>query len=537
MKKIFSALLLILSVASCNSEKPIDIVIYGGTSAGVAAAIQASRMGNSVILVEPGDHLGGMTSGGLGRTDSGDKSVIGGISREFYQRLKDYYDQPGAWIHETPSDYEGYQPDQDAIWGFEPHVAEMVYEKMLEESEVRVIKGERLDLSRGVILDSSAIQAIRMESGLELKGRVFIDATYEGDLMALAGVSYTVGRESNQTYGETLNGVQKAQAIYHQFVDGVDPYVVAGDPASGLLSGVHGDDPGTDGEGDDLVQAYCFRMCLTDVKENMVPYPRPDNYDELRYELLLRNFEAGEEGMPWLPGLMPNRKTDTNNRTGFSTDNIGMNYDYPEADYETREAIIREHEDYQKGLMWTLANNTRVPEHIRSEIARWGLAGDEFTDNGNWPHQLYIREARRMIGEYVITENDCRRLIIVPDPVGMGSYTMDSHNCQRYVTEEGWVKNEGDVEVSPGGAYLISYRAITPRRGEAENLLVPVCLSASHIAYGSIRMEPVFMILGQSAAAAASLALDSGTPVQELDYALLREQLLKDGQILDLPGK
>ena len=238
MKKIFPALLLILSVASCNSEKPIDIVIYGGTSAGVAAAVQASRMGNSVILVEPGDHLGGMTSGGLGRTDSGDKSVIGGISREFYQRLKDYYDQPGAWVHETPSDYEGYQPDQDAIWGFEPHVAEMVYEKMLEEAEVRVIKGERLDLSRGVILDSSEIEAIRMESGLELKGRMFIDATYEGDLMALAGVSYTVGRESNQAYGETLNGVQKAQAIYHQFVDGVDPYVAAGDPASGLLPGV-----------------------------------------------------------------------------------------------------------------------------------------------------------------------------------------------------------------------------------------------------------------------------------------------------------
>jgi hypothetical protein len=535
MKKSVLAILAIPLLSQCSQKDRYDIVIYGGTSAGVAAAVQASRMDKSVILIEPGKHLGGLTSGGLGRTDSGDKSVIGGISREFYQRLKKHYDNPGSWKQENPSDYEGYSPGNDAVWGFEPHVAELTFERMLNEENIPVVRNERLDLKNGTVVADGKIISIRMESGLLITGRIFIDATYEGDLMAGAGVSYTVGRESNLTYGESLNGVQKAQAVYHQFKDGVDPYIVPGDPSSGLLPGVHDGDPGREGQGDHRVQAYCFRMCLTDVEENRIPYPKPEGYEERQYELLLRNFEAGEDGMPWLPGMMPNRKTDTNNRTGFSTDYIGMNYDYPEADYERRAEIIREHEVYQKGLMWTLAHNPRVPEHIRKEISRWGLAKDEFTDNGNWPHQLYIREARRMKGEYVVTENDCRRLIIVEDPVGLGSYQMDSHHCQRYVTPEGFVKNEGDVEVSPGGAYLISYRAIVPKREEIRNLLVPVCLSASHIAYGSIRMEPVFMILGQSAAAAASQALDDKTAVQDVDYRKLRQQLLKDKQILDLP--
>lgn len=540
MKKLLFFFLGILLLTSCSPTQKegnggYDIVIYGGTSAGVVAAVQASRLGKSTILIEPGRHLGGLTSGGLGRTDSGDKSVIGGISREFYQSMHDYYSTPEAWIYEKPSDYQGYDPDDDAIWGFEPGVAEMIYERMLEEENVEVLKGERLDLEQGVNVENNAIKSIKMESELLITGKIFIDATYEGDLMALSGVSYTIGRESNQTYGETLNGVQKKMAVYHQFVDGVDPYVIAGDPSSGILPGVHGDDPGSDGEGDKRIQAYCFRMCLTDIPENMIPYPKPRDYDEKRYELLLRNFDAGEDGMPWLPGLMPNRKTDTNNRTGFSTDYIGMNYDYPEADYSTREKITRDHETYQKGLMWTLANNSRVPEHIRTEIGRWGLARDEFKDNDNWPHQLYIRESRRMLGEYVVTEKDCRRQEIVPDPIGLGSYTMDSHHCQRYINEDGFVKNEGDVEVSPGGAYLISYRSITPRKDEITNLLVPVCLSASHIAYGSIRMEPVFMILGHSAATAASLAAERGTTVQDVDYKQLRTLLLRDLQVLDLP--
>jgi len=536
---IFVVSLILASIInlSCTQNSEYDIVIYGGTSAGVVAAVQAGRMGKNIVLIEPGKHIGGLTSGGLGKTDAGKKAAIGGLSREFYQRLKKYYDNPKAWKYEKQEDYKGYQKNADAIWGFEPHVAEMVYRQMLEEVRVPVITQERLDLNGGVAVSDGRIVFIRMESGRIFYGKMFIDATYEGDLMAKAGVSYTFGREPNSLYGETLNGVQKKRAIYHQLKDGVDPYVVPGDPSSGLLPGVHGDDPGKDGQGDHRIQAYCFRMCLTDVEENKVPYPKPEGYDSLRYELLLRNFEAGEDRVPWLPGMMPNRKTDTNNRTGFSTDNIGMNYDYPEADYQTREKIIQEHERYQKGLMWTLAHNPRVPEHIRKTVSRWGLAKDEFVDNGNWPHQLYIREARRMVSDYVMTEHDCKRERIANDPVGLGSYNMDSHNVQRYVTPEGFAKNEGDIQVSPGGAYLISYRSIVPKKSEVKNLLVPVCLSASHIAYGSIRMEPVFMILGQSAATAAAIAIEDAVDVQQVDYAKLRKRLLADGQILDLPEK
>ena len=520
---------------TCSTQKNYDVVIYGGTSAGVAAAIQASRMDKSVVLVEPGNHLGGLTSGGLGKTDSGNKEVIGGISREFYQRLKKYYDNPAMWKQEKQADFSEYKPEEDAIWRFEPSVAEQTYEHMIKEEKIKVVKNERLDLDNGVVMENHRIVSIQMESGKIYLGKMFIDATYEGDLMARADVSYTVGRESNEVYGETLNGVQTAMAKYHQLVDGVDPYIIPGGPKSGLLPGIQTDGPGEEGSGDKRIQAYCFRMCLTDDEENKIPIEKPAGYDSLRYELLLRNYEAGEDGMPWIHSLMPNRKTDINNRLGVSTDNIGQNYNYAEADYETRDKIIQEHEQYQKGLMWTMANHPRMPREISSIIGQWGLCKDEFTDNGNWPHQLYVREARRMVSDYVVTENDCKRKVIVEDPVGLGSYNMDSHHVQRYVTKEGWVKNEGDVEVSPGGAYLISYRSIVPKKGEAENLLVPVCLSASHIAYGSIRMEPVFMILGQSAATAAILAIDNNVAVQNVDYGKLSTQLLKDRQVLDLP--
>ncbi len=535
MKKIIILVLFSVLFLSCSGTTQYDLVIYGGTSAGIIAAVQADRLGKSAVLIEPGDHLGGLTSGGLGRTDTGNKTVIGGMSREFYQRLKQYYDDPEHWTYETKDEYSGYQADADAIWGFEPHVAELIYEQMLAETDVVVVKNERLDLQDGVSVQDGRIQSITMESGKTFHGRMFIDAAYEGDLMAKAGVSYTVGRESNAKYGETLNGVQKRLSTNHQLYPGVDPYIIPGDPSSGILPNVHPGDPGDDGEGDHRVQAYCFRMCLTDVPENRLPYPKPDDYDEVEYELLFRNFEAGENSLPWLPGMMPNRKTDTNNRTGFSTDYIGKNYDYPEADYATRDSIIAAHERYQKGLMWTLANHPRVPQQIRDEISKWGLARDEFVDNSNWPHQLYIREARRLLGEYVVTEHDCKRKRIVEDPIGLGSYNMDSHNCQRYITSEGHVRNEGNIEVSPRGAYLISYRAITPKTDEVKNLLAPVCLSASHIAYGSIRMEPVFMILGQSAATAAAMAIDNNSAVQQVDYSELREQLLQDKQVLDLP--
>ncbi len=518
-----------------------DIVIYGGTSAGAAAAIQAARMGKAVVLIEPGRHLGGLTTGGLGMTDSGNKNVIGGIAREFYQRLKKHYDQPAAWKFEKPEQYRAYRPKEDAQWTFEPHVAEQILRDFLQESKVPVVLGERLDRTpgKGVMKDGRRITAIVMESGRRFAGKMFLDTTYEGDLMAAAGVRFTVGRESNRVYGETLNGVQRAKNTHgHRFVVKVDPFVKMGDPKSGLLFGI---DPGPfppDGDGDRRVQAYCYRLCMTNVPQNRVPFTKPADYDEAKYELLFRNFEAGDvRRLPLKIDMMPNRKTDLNNNYAVSTDFIGQNYKYPEGSYAERAKILREHESYERGLLWALANHPRVPEAIRAQVRPWGLARDEFTDTDHWPHQIYVREARRMVGAYVMTELDCRRQRPTPEPVGMGSYNMDSHNCMRYVTAAGGVQNEGDIQVSPGGPYQISYRALVPKPGECTNLLVPVCLSSSHIAYGSIRMEPVFFILGQSAATAAVLALRDGVDVQQLDYRKLRERLLRDKQVLEWTGR
>lgn len=526
---------LALGTAAAAAEPTYDVVVYGGTSGGVVAAVQTARMGRSVVLIEPGKHLGGLSSGGLGATDIGNKRAIGGIARDFYARVRKHYGRPEAWTCEDLDKYRArsrFHIDDETMWGFEPHVAEAIFEAMVREANVPVVRGERLDLARGVEKDATRIVALRMESGKVFKAKMFIDTTYEGDLMAKAGVSYTVGRESNARYGETLNGNQVARAVYHQFVKAVDPYVRPGDPASGLLPGIEPQAPGEDGQGDRRVQAYCFRMCTTDVPENRRPWPKPAGYDPRRYELLLRNFEAGDARVPWAPVPMPNRKTDTNNNFAISTDNIGMNYDYPDGDHAARQRIVREHETYQKGLLWTLANSPRVPEKIRLQFQTWGLAKDEFPDNENWPHQLYVREARRMTSAYVMTEQNCTGKRAAEDPVGLGAYGMDSHNIRRYVDARGHVRNEGDVEVGGFTPYPVSYRSIVPKASECTNLLVPVCLSATHISYGSIRMEPVFMILGQSAATAAVQGIEAGTSVQQLDYPKLRERLLRDGQVL-----
>lgn len=524
------------TVTRVKADEPVyDIVVYGGTSAGVMAAVQAARMNKSVIVIAPEKHLGGLTAGGLGWTDSGRKEVIGGLAREYYQRLKAHYDQPSAWRWQRAEEYRLYHRDSDAMWVFEPHVAEAAYEQYIQDHKIPLLREAYLDREQGVVKDGTRITAIKTLGGQTIRGRMFIDATYEGDLMAAAGVSYTVGRESNAQYHETLNGIQTARARSHQFESPVDPYVVPGDPSSGLLPRIHAGRPGVDGEADHRVQAYCFRMCLCDHPENRVLFPKPEGYDPLQYELLARYLNTGWRAAFKKFDPAPNRKTDTNNHGAFSTDNIGMNYDYPEASYARRREIIAEHEQYQKGLMYFLQNDPRVPADVQEIMARWGLAKDEFTDNGNWPHQIYVREARRMVSDYVHTEHDCRRKRPCPDPVGMGSYNMDSHNVQRYVDDQGHVRNEGDIQVSPGGPYLISYRALVPRAEECTNLLVPVCLSSSHIAYGSIRMEPVFMILGHSAAAAAALAIDAETTVQQVDYARLRQQLDAEGQVLDIP--
>lgn len=532
-------------------EHKYDMVIYGGTSGAVTAAVQARQMGKSAIIVNPYTHLGGMTSSGLGNTDWGRRQVIGGLSREFYQRVREYYRDDSRWIHEPRSSYlrqRHLQADDDAQWGFEPHAAEEIFKSWLKEHDVQVVDG-RLDRrdGRGVVKDGQRITAIVMESGKKYPGKMFIDATYEGDLLAAAGVSYIVGRESNDAYDETLNGIQTQNTVNHLFTvpdqvrnpprplpqeARVDPYVIPGDPASGLLPEVNPDAGGPDGQGDHRVQSYCYRLCLTNVPENKVPFEQPEGYEASTYELLFRMFEAGETRIPWLPAAMPNRKTDTNNRWAVSMNLTGGADEFPEASYERRREIEKQHEHWQRGLMWTLANHPRVPEHVRNEVSKWGYAKDEFVENNHWPHMIYIRVGRRMVSDYVMTEHDCRLTRTAPDSVGMGSYTMDSHNVQRYVTPQGYVQNEGNIEVPPAGPYAISYRSIVPKRGETENLLVPWAVSSSHIAFGSIRMEPVFMILGQSAATAAAIAIDDGVTVQEVDYPKLRERLLKDGQKL-----
>ena len=540
MRIFFALIAVILFPLLARADEPAyDIVVYGGTSGGVAAAVQAARMGRSVVLIEPGKHLGGLTSGGLGATDIGNKAAIGGMAREFYRRIRKEYEVDANWKFEKRSEFKGrgHEKNEDTAWTFEPHVAEKVFHDLIREHQVKVVFGRRLDLKSGVKKDGRRIVSIKMETGETYAGKIFIDASYEGDLMAKAGVSYHVGRESNKTYGETLNGIQVKNAIHHQFIKRVDPYLRPGDSSSGLLPLVDAGPAGADGEGDRRVQAYNFRLCATDRAANRRPWPKPANYDEKHYELLLRNFEAGDLRLPWNPILMPNRKTDSNNNFAFSTDNIAMNYDYPDGDYATRERIWKEHIDYTQGLMWTLANHPRVPEKVRKHFQTWGLAKDEFTDSDNWPNQLYIREARRMIGEYVMIEQNCRGKRVAADSIGLAAYTMDSHNVRRYVTSDGAVQNEGDVQVGGFPPYPIAYRSIVPKANECEDLLVPVCLSASHISYGSIRMEPVFMVLGQSAATAASQAIDEGVAVQKIGYAKLRERLLTDKQVLEWRGK
>ena len=520
-----------------------DIVIYGGTSAAMTAAVQAKRMNQSVIVVSPDRHLGGLTSGGLGWTDTGNKYVIGGLAKEFYQAVYRHYQDDKSWNFQQREQYgdraQGHRAtnDEDAtMWVFEPHVAEQIFDAMMVENEIPVVRDAWLDRESGVVVKDRKIVSIKMLDGQTFSGRQFIDATYEGDLIAAAGVQTTTGRESIADFNEPHAGVQTGRLFHQHHFDvldrPVDPYIVPGDPSSGVIPRVSADPPGEFGSGDDRIQAYCFRTCFTNHDPNRVPFPKPDGYDAAQYEVLLRCFAAGWEDVFGKFDPLPNFKTDTNNHGPVSFDNIGYNYDYPEASYERRAEIIREHETYQKGILYFIANDPRVPESIQNKMQRWGLAKDEFTDNGNWPHQIYVREARRMVGQFIMTENHLRKKIETPESVGMGSYSIDSHNTQRYITPEGTVQNEGDIGISTNGPYQIARGCLMPRAEQCVNLTVPVCVSSTHMAFGSIRMEPVFMILGQSAATLSALANQSQTDVQEIGYDALRERLLDDGQIL-----
>ncbi len=538
--------LLLAAISAHASAAPVsyDIVVYGGTSGGVVAAVQAAKSGRTVVLISPTTHLGGLTTSGLGWTDLGESSILGGLSREFYHRIYQHYQDDAAWNWQTKNLGMGgqgapaFNASTQIASVFEPKVAKAVFQSMINEANVPVITG-RLDLDDGVIMNGDRINHIRLEDGREYAGKMFIDASYEGDLLPGAGVSFTIGRESNATYNENYNGIQATRATKNQLPDGISPYVTPGNPSSGLLPGVNPDPGGADGDGDTRLQAYCFRMVLTNVAANRVTVAKPADYDEADYELLFRAIAAGQTSGFFKLDLMPNRKTDSNNTGGISTDYIGKNYgpgwNWATLDHDQRLALAKQHENWQRGMIWTLQNHPRVPESIRNSYAAWGLPADEFTDNGNWPWQLYVREARRMVSDYVMSQRHCSREVVAPDSVGLAAYAMDSHHVQRHV-KNGMVKNEGDVQMPVPNPYPVSYRSIVPKSTECRNLLVPWSLSASHMAFGSIRMEPVFMILSQSAVIAADLAIRDNLAVQQVPYKLLRPALVAAGQALGDPA-
>jgi FAD dependent oxidoreductase len=522
-RKLFPLVFAAAALAASAQPGPAryDLVVYGGTAGGVMTAVYGARSGLTVALLEPTKHVGGMVSGGLSHTDVGRREVIGGAALEFYWRAGLHYALP--------------QYLQDIAWYVEPKVAEQIFREMLEQAGVTVLYGRRLREKDGVRKQGTRIVSIAAENGEQYAAQVFADATYEGDLMAQSGVSFTWGRESSREYGEFLAGV-RGETPKHQFLIDLSPY----GPGHRLLPEISDAPAGEPGAADRKVQAYNFRMIFSRDPANQVPYPEPAHYDPARFELAARVFAGMEKklGRPLKMGevlsvdAIPNRKADINNNGPFSTDYIGKSWDYPNAGYARRAEIWRDHEEYTKGYMWFLAHDPRVSPSLQKEVNEWGLAKDEFTDNGNFPTQLYIREARRMVGEYVMTQRDIQTDLKKPDPIGMGSYNSDSHNLQRIINAQGFVRNEGDMQV-PVEPYQIPYRMITPKKLEAENLLVPVCFSASHVAYSTLRMEPQYMIIGQAAGVAAGMAVRSHIPVQDVDTAALTKTLVEQGAILE----
>jgi hypothetical protein len=497
--------------------KNFDLVVYGGTAGGVITAVTAAREGLRVALLEPGNHLGGMVTGGLSATDHGEKQVVGGYSLEFYERLGRHY-------------------GRDFEWYPEPHVAEKVLQEMIQETQiVEVFYEHRLKERDGVKREEARITEIRMENGSTFHAAIFVDASYEGDLMAQAGVSCTWGREDTGQYGESLAGVRPKDPS-HQF----DFPVPAYDENGKLLPEIQKEPRGELGSADRKIQAYNFRMILTNDPGNRVPFSEPPNYDPSRYELLARFLAEylRQNGRPprvdeiLLPRDIANHKWDFNNRGPFSTDYIGRSWDYPNASYEQRALIWQDHIDYTKGLFYFLTNDARVPKSLQEELNEYGLAKDEFVDNENWPYQLYVREGRRMVGDFVMTQKDIQTELTKPDSIGMGSYNSDSHNVQRYVTEQGHAQNEGNMEV-PVTPYQIPYRLLLPKKSEVTNLLVTVCFSASHVTYSTLRMEPVYMIIGQAVGVAAKMAIGGKMPVHAIDTAELTSRLRNQRAVVE----
>ncbi|QIU95350.1 FAD-dependent oxidoreductase [Bacteroides faecium] len=521
-----------------------DICIYGESASGVIAAIQGARMGKKVVLISKNDHVGGLVTSGLTATDMNRNDLIGGITKEFYNKIYNYYLQPEVWRNQDRESfmvstlkrtYRGKNDERQIQWVYESSVAERIMRDMLKTAGVEILFNHRLDLDKNVRKEENIIRSIQLENGKVVEAKMFIDASYEGDLLARAGISYTVGRESNLQYGETYNGIR---INYDQGKDltKISPYIKEGNVKSGTLPYVTAQKWGKQGDADKRVQAYCYRMTLTNDPNNRISIQKPKNYNPLWYEIYVRMLKLEPETkLQQIITLtpMPNKKTDTNHLDFF-----GASYDYAEADYKTRQEIEQLHKDYALGMLWFLGHDKRVPEHIRKEMLDWGLPKDEFTDTRNFPYQIYVREARRMIGTFVMTEKNVRKTDRTPagHSVGLGSYALDCHYVSRVIDQEGKLRNEGTI-FAPTIPYPISYYSLTPKEEECANLLATVCLSSSHVAYSTIRMEPVYMILGQSAATAAALAIDSDLPVQKISYDVLKYKLLQDGQLLSVPTK
>ena len=512
------AAILLLAAATLEAAQ-YDVVVYGATAGGVVAAVAAAREGLRVAILEPGQRLGGMTSGGLGRTDHGVKATIGGYSLEFYKRVGKKY-------------------GEDITWYFEPHVAELVMREMADEAQVVVLYDHRLREDGGVKRKKGRITEIVCENGEVFSAKIFMDATYEGDLMVFAKTTYTVGREGTAQYGETLAGVRPKDRN-HQFDFPISAH--RDGPKTALLPEIQSEPSGTIGAPDKNVQAYNFRMCLTQNPNNRIPIPRPRAYNPDRFSLLARYIDGLAKQLTrpvvlsdiFIVSKLPNGKTDFNNRRAFSSDYIGGSWAYPDANYAARAAIWQAHIDYTAGLFYFLAHDDRVPKALRAEAASWGLAADEFAATNHWPSQLYVREARRMVGDFVMTQRDIQDQLTKPDAIGMGSYNSDSHNVQRFAQSDGTVQNEGNMEV-PVKPYQIPYRVLLPKKKQATNLLVPVCVSSSHVAYSTLRMEPVYMIMGHAAGVAAKLAIDKGVAVQDIDTKALAERLANQGVVTEI---
>ncbi len=525
MRRLLLSLLFLSAFSSAATGR--EIIVYGGTPSGLAAGITAAREGAKVLVIEPTPWIGGMVTGGLARSDVGNKDTIGGFPLEFFTRA-------------------GKNVPAEFMWYADPHFNRETFEDLILEAGVEVIRGQRL---AAVEIRERRIRSLTTSDGTRYEGAQFIDASYEGDLMAMAGVNYIIGRESRDEYGEPLAGFTvmpirersaevMSRAGKPSYIHGTPARISALAPDGSLLFGVFKADPTKKaGDADGLTQAYNYRLIVTQRPDLLVPFPRPTHYDPARYELLLRLIAAYPKvafGRIFHLGEIANGKYDLNAQGLFSTDHPGFNTDYPDGDWTTREAIIAEHRTHLQGMLWFLSHDERVPADLRDEAATWGLCKDEFTDNGHWPHALYIREGRRMIGDYVVRQQDLTADITKPDSVGMGSFLIDCHIVQRVVTADGLVTDEGSFHDTPARPYHIPYRSLTPKAEECENLLVTVCFSASHIAYCSMRMEPVYMAMGHAAGLAALEASRSGSAVQAIDVPALQKKLLEQKAVLDL---